>query len=109
MFFGILFCFLNIFRTPTPFKIAMAELGKKSGLKYEPSSPGLLVEDITEMIKREEKGDSNVQLNDSMLSSTADTESIQVIIFLIIFIVRARDTVGSCLTIPWSSVRETDI
>ncbi|XP_026736085.1 transcriptional activator Myb isoform X2 [Trichoplusia ni] len=58
-------------KTPTPFKIAMAEIGKKSGLHYEPSSPGLLVEDITMMMKRE-NSDSTVQLNDSMLSSTAD-------------------------------------
>ncbi|XP_045762955.1 myb protein isoform X5 [Maniola jurtina] len=64
----------NTPKTPTPFKMAMAEIGKKSGLKYEPSSPGLLVEDITEMIKREENSDSTVQLNDSMLSSTAEQE-----------------------------------
>ncbi|KAJ0171779.1 hypothetical protein K1T71_012542 [Dendrolimus kikuchii] len=69
----------NTPKTPTPFKIAMAELGKKSGLKYEPSSPGLLVEDITEMIKREEKCDSTtVQLNDSLLSSTVENENVQV-------------------------------
>ncbi|XP_052750999.1 myb protein isoform X2 [Galleria mellonella] len=65
----------NTPKTPTPFKIAMAELGKKSGLKYEPSSPGRLVEDITEMIKREENSDSTVHLNDSMLSSTADQDA----------------------------------
>ncbi|KAJ8708760.1 hypothetical protein PYW08_010142 [Mythimna loreyi] len=64
----------NTPKTPTPFKIAMAELGKKSGLKYEPSSPGLLVEDITMMMKRE-NSDSTVQLNDSLLSSTADQEN----------------------------------
>lgn len=62
------------FRTPTPFKIAMEEIGKKSGLKYEPSSPGLLVEDITEMIQREENSDTTVQLNDSLLSSTAEID-----------------------------------
>ncbi|KAL0860456.1 hypothetical protein ABMA27_009841 [Loxostege sticticalis] len=62
-------------KTPTPFKIAMAEIGKKSGLNYEPSSPGLLVEDITEMIKREENSDTTVQLNDSLLSSTADQDA----------------------------------
>ncbi|XP_072946184.1 myb protein isoform X2 [Epargyreus clarus] len=67
----------NTPKTPTPFKIAMAEIGKKSGLKYEPSSPGLLVEDITEMIQREENSDSTMQLNDSMLSSTADQENMQ--------------------------------
>ncbi|CAK1547672.1 unnamed protein product [Leptosia nina] len=46
--------FRNTPKTPTPFKIAMAEIGKKSGLKYSPSSPGVLVADITEMIEREE-------------------------------------------------------
>ncbi|XP_013186772.1 transcriptional activator Myb isoform X3 [Amyelois transitella] len=61
-------------KTPTPFKIAMAEIGKKSGINYEPSSPNCLVEDITEMIKREENSDSTVQLNDSMLSATAEQE-----------------------------------
>ncbi|CAH2058091.1 unnamed protein product, partial [Iphiclides podalirius] len=61
--------------TPTPFKMAMAELGKKSGLRYEPSSPGLLVEDITEMIQREENSDGTVQLSDSMLSSAADQDA----------------------------------
>ncbi|CAH0714947.1 unnamed protein product, partial [Brenthis ino] len=64
----------NTPKTPTPFKRAMAEIGKKSGLKYEPSSPGLLVEDITEMIQREENSDSTVQLNDSLLSSTAEQD-----------------------------------
>ncbi|XP_061705286.1 mucin-2 isoform X3 [Cydia pomonella] len=63
----------NTPKTPTPFKIAMAEIGKKSGINYEPSSPGLLVKDITEIIEREES-DSTVQLNDSMLSSTADQD-----------------------------------
>ncbi|KAM3962237.1 proto-oncogene like protein Myb isoform 2-T2 [Aphomia sociella] len=65
----------NTPKTPTPFKIAMAEIGKKSGLKYEPSSPGRLVEDITEMIKREENSDSTVHLSDSLLSATADQEA----------------------------------
>ncbi|CAH0686941.1 unnamed protein product [Chilo suppressalis] len=68
----------NTPKTPTPFKIAMAEIGKKSGLNYEPSSPGLLVEDITEMIKREEKSETSVQLNDSLLSAAADQEGNQV-------------------------------
>ncbi|XP_045540050.1 myb protein isoform X2 [Papilio machaon] len=61
-------------KTPTPFKLAMAELGKKSGLKYEPSSPGLLVEDITEMIQREENSDTTVHLNDSILSATEEAQ-----------------------------------
>lgn len=53
----------------------MAEIGKKSGLKYEPSSPGLLVEDITEMIQREENSDTTVQLNDSLLSSMTEQDA----------------------------------
>ncbi|XP_063545807.1 myb-related protein B isoform X2 [Cydia strobilella] len=63
----------NTPKTPTPFKIAMAEISRKSGINYEPSSPGVLVKDITEIIEREES-DSTVQLNDSMLSSTADQD-----------------------------------
>ncbi|XP_038218069.1 myb protein isoform X3 [Zerene cesonia] len=69
----------NTPKTPTPFKIAMAEIGKKSGLKYSPSSPGVLVADITEMIQREESANndsamSNVendvqQVNDSGIGS----------------------------------------
>ncbi|KAJ8708407.1 hypothetical protein PYW07_010532 [Mythimna separata] len=80
----------NTPKTPTPFKIAMAELGKKSGLKYEPSSPGLLVEDITMMMKRE-NSDSTVQLNDSLLSSTADQDNtaVQVNIIIIVIVIRA--------------------
>lgn len=66
----------NTPKTPTPFKIAMAEIGKKSGLKYEPSSPGLLVEDITEMIQREENSENTVQLNDSMLSCAAQEQEV---------------------------------
>ncbi|CAG9792413.1 unnamed protein product [Diatraea saccharalis] len=65
----------NTPKTPTPFKIAMAEIGKKSGLNYEPSSPGLLVEDITEMIKREENSETTVHLNDSLLSAAAEHEA----------------------------------
>ncbi|XP_045488036.1 myb protein isoform X2 [Pieris rapae] len=49
-------------KTPTPFKIAMAEIGKKSGLKYSPSSPGVLVADITEMIEREESANNESTL-----------------------------------------------
>ncbi|KAL4716793.1 hypothetical protein ACJJTC_001949 [Scirpophaga incertulas] len=61
----------NTPKTPTPFKIAMAELGKKSGLKYEPSSPGLLVADITEMIQREESCDT---IHDSLISVAQDND-----------------------------------
>ncbi|XP_050683520.1 transcriptional activator Myb isoform X2 [Leptidea sinapis] len=56
-------------KTPTPFKLAMAELGKKSGLKYSPSSPGVLVADITEMIQREESAN-----NDSAVSTENETQ-----------------------------------
>ncbi|VVC98327.1 unnamed protein product [Leptidea sinapis] len=56
-------------KTPTPFKLAMAELGKKSGLKYSPSSPGVLVADITEMIQREESANNDSAMDDSGISS----------------------------------------
>ncbi|KAI8423605.1 hypothetical protein MSG28_012673 [Choristoneura fumiferana] len=56
--------------TPTPFKIAMAEIGKKSGLNYEPSSPGLLVKDITEIIEREESDSTQGKENQPGASTT---------------------------------------
>ncbi|XP_077298214.1 myb-related protein A-like isoform X2 [Arctopsyche grandis] len=63
-------------RTPTPFKNAMAEIEKKSGqIKLELCSPGNLVEDITEMIKREESNNS-LQLNDSQFTNTTEEETI---------------------------------
>lgn len=65
-------------KTPTPFKKALAELEKQSGLRYEPPSPGLLVADINEMIKREHS-ETTIQLNDSFISSTTDPEVTQAV------------------------------
>lgn len=54
----------------------MAEIEKKSGqIKLELCSPGNLVEDITEMIKREESNNS-LQLNDSQFTNTTEEETI---------------------------------
>ncbi|KAH8349446.1 hypothetical protein KR067_012725, partial [Drosophila pandora] len=42
-------------RTPTPFKNALAAIGKKRhGRRYEPSSPSSLVEDLAEIINEEQ-------------------------------------------------------
>jgi hypothetical protein len=66
-------------RTPTPFKNALAEIEKKSGqIKLELSSPSILVEDITEIMKREESN-SSMQLNDSQLSSISEADTTTVI------------------------------
>ncbi|KAH8421368.1 hypothetical protein KR009_003287 [Drosophila setifemur] len=46
-------------RTPTPFKNALAAIGKKRhGRRYEPSSPSSLVEDLAEIINEEQLNDS---------------------------------------------------
>ncbi len=45
-------------RTPTPFKNALHEFSKKRGETYVPSSPGCLVEDITEIMNKEKLNDS---------------------------------------------------
>ncbi|XP_037034045.1 myb protein isoform X4 [Bradysia coprophila] len=48
-------------RTPTPFKNALHEFSKKRGETYVPSSPGCLVEDITEIMNKEKLNDSTVE------------------------------------------------
>ncbi|XP_022233544.2 myb protein [Drosophila obscura] len=48
-------------RTPTPFKNALAEIGKKrDGRRYEPSSPSSLAEDLAEIIHEEQLNDSEI-------------------------------------------------
>lgn len=50
---------------------------KKSGLlKYEPSSPGNIVDDITEMFKREESSNGS-QLNDSQYCTETETTLVE--------------------------------
>lgn len=46
-------------RTPTPFKNAMAALGRKHRLRYVPPSPSGLVEDLAEIIHDEQCNDFN--------------------------------------------------
>ncbi|XP_014274880.1 myb protein isoform X2 [Halyomorpha halys] len=41
-------------RTPTPFKKALAEMEKRIGLKYHPQTPSRLVEDIEEILQKEQ-------------------------------------------------------
>lgn len=56
---------LEMPQTPTPFKIALAELDKRRSETYIPPSPGRIVEDITEIMTKEQ------ELNSS--ESNADT------------------------------------
>ncbi|XP_067640162.1 myb protein [Eurosta solidaginis] len=58
-------------RTPTPFKNAMAALGKKRS--YVPPSPSSLVEDLAEIIHAEQVNDSNnIAIKKENISSDAD-------------------------------------
>ncbi|XP_017050856.1 myb protein [Drosophila ficusphila] len=55
-------------RTPTPFKKALAAIGKKrDGRQYEPSSPSSLVEDLAEIIN-EEHLSSSLTTNNSKIT-----------------------------------------
>lgn len=47
-------------RTPTPFKNALNEIRKIHGQTYVPSSPNGLVEDITEILNKEQQQDSTM-------------------------------------------------
>lgn len=47
-------------RTPTPFKNALNEIRKIHGQTYVPSSPNGLVEDITEIMNKEQQQDSTM-------------------------------------------------
>ncbi|XP_002067304.4 myb protein [Drosophila willistoni] len=59
-------------RTPTPFKKALADIGRKrDGRRYEPSSPSSLVEDLNEIINEE-------QLNDSEAAQTSATSLLNI-------------------------------
>lgn len=66
-------CFTGILgpRTPTPFKDALAALGKKR--RYIPPSPSSLVEDLAEIIHEEQVNDSNNMIvKKENISSEAD-------------------------------------
>ncbi|XP_036319072.1 myb protein [Rhagoletis pomonella] len=61
-------------RTPTPFKDALAALGKKR--RYIPPSPSSLVEDLAEIIHEEQVNDSNnMAIKKENMSSDADLTS----------------------------------
>ncbi|XP_034111812.1 myb protein [Drosophila albomicans] len=62
-------------RTPTPFKNALAAIGKREkrdGRSYIPSSPSSLVEDLAEIINEEQMNDSD--LNNSSKGVGENTE-----------------------------------
>ncbi|XP_017110910.1 myb protein [Drosophila elegans] len=55
-------------RTPTPFKKALAAIGKKrAGRQYEPSSPSSLVEDLAEIINEEHLSNSLTTNNSNVM------------------------------------------
>lgn len=60
-------------RTPTPFKNALNEIRKIHGQTYVPSSPNGLVEDITEIMNKEQ------QEQDSTMDSVYETDSSTVV------------------------------
>lgn len=57
-------------RTPTPFKNALNEIRKIHGQPYIPSSPNGLVEDITEIMNKEQQQDSTM---DSVYETDSST------------------------------------
>uniref|UniRef100_A0A0K8WF99 Myb protein n=1 Tax=Bactrocera latifrons TaxID=174628 RepID=A0A0K8WF99_BACLA len=71
-------------RTPTPFKDALAALGKKR--RYIPPSPSSLVEDLAEIIQEEQVNDSNNMIvkKENISSDTDLTND------------GSRSTVGGC-------------
>ncbi|XP_055702343.1 myb protein isoform X6 [Phlebotomus papatasi] len=60
-------------RTPTPFKKALAELRRQNTESYVPPSPGRLVEDIVEMMNKEQMQDST----DSVYETTEGGNSVK--------------------------------
>ncbi|KAL0279239.1 UNVERIFIED_CONTAM: hypothetical protein PYX00_000847 [Menopon gallinae] len=65
-------------KTPTPFKNALAELEKQSGLvKYTPQTPTRLVEDITEIIKKEQDpSDSQYETDTSYITHSSSQSTV---------------------------------
>ncbi|XP_050089525.1 myb protein [Anopheles aquasalis] len=66
-------------RTPTPFKNAMAEVGKRRSEVYVPPSPAVLGEDIAEIMNQEQAKENSAESSSSTLvsdsSSTAANKS----------------------------------
>lgn len=66
---------LNGPKTPTPFKIALAELDKRRAESYVPPSPGRIAEDITEiMVKEQELSSSESNANDSSRNDAKENQ-----------------------------------
>lgn len=73
---------LNGPRTPTPFKNALDEFRKiRGGETYVPSSPNRLVEDITEIMKKEQQQDSTIdsvyETDSSVVAQNAQADAEQ--------------------------------
>ncbi|XP_015367708.1 PREDICTED: transcriptional activator Myb isoform X2 [Diuraphis noxia] len=56
---------INTPHTPTPFKIALAEAGRKMGVKHLAQSPSALIEDIADYIKQEDLVKKESEFSDS--------------------------------------------
>ncbi|KAH8293380.1 hypothetical protein KR044_011159, partial [Drosophila immigrans] len=64
-------------RTPTPFKNALAAIGKREkrdGRSYIPSSPSSLVEDLAEIINEEQMNDSELNNSSKGASENVDRD-----------------------------------
>uniref|UniRef100_A0A182W6Z3 Uncharacterized protein n=1 Tax=Anopheles minimus TaxID=112268 RepID=A0A182W6Z3_9DIPT len=61
-------------RTPTPFKNAMAELGKRRSEIYIPPSPARIGEDIAEIMNQEQAKENSAE-NSSALASGSDVSA----------------------------------
>lgn len=62
-------------RTPTPFKNAMAELGKRRSEIYVPPSPARIGEDIAEIMNQEQAKENSAESSASTLASSSDVSA----------------------------------
>uniref|UniRef100_A0A2M4BED0 Putative transcriptional activator myb n=1 Tax=Anopheles marajoara TaxID=58244 RepID=A0A2M4BED0_9DIPT len=60
-------------RTPTPFKKAMAEVGKRRSEVYVPPSPAVLGEDIAEIMNQEQAKENSAESSSSTLVSDSSS------------------------------------
>lgn len=59
-------------RTPTPFKNAMAELGKRRSEIYVPPSPARIGEDIAEIMNQEQAKENSAETSSTLATSSSD-------------------------------------
>uniref|UniRef100_A0A2M3Z5Y1 Putative transcriptional activator myb n=1 Tax=Anopheles braziliensis TaxID=58242 RepID=A0A2M3Z5Y1_9DIPT len=64
-------------RTPTPFKNAMAEVGKRRSEVYVPPSPAVLGEDIAEIMNQEQAKENSAESSSSTLVSDSSANKSQ--------------------------------